>query len=101
MATTAEAGPMALFFASGSRPSRPGRMISGVEESWGTGERIADGIPATASWHLRRPRPGDRLAVALGDRLGEIGLQIRAGLHAGEVELPGEDVGASPSTWRG
>jgi class 3 adenylate cyclase len=32
-------------------------------------------------------------AVALRDQLGDIDLQIRAGLHAGEVELRGEDVG--------
>jgi class 3 adenylate cyclase len=32
-------------------------------------------------------------AVALRDQLGDIDLQIRAGLHAGEVELRGDDVG--------
>jgi class 3 adenylate cyclase len=74
MATTAEAGPMALFFAA-TRPERTSalvlgnasaryladddypigfereyadRLISGVEESWGTGSRLADGIPSRA-----------------------------------------------------
>jgi class 3 adenylate cyclase len=32
-------------------------------------------------------------AVALRDQLGDIDLRIRAGLHAGEVELRGDDVG--------
>jgi class 3 adenylate cyclase len=32
-------------------------------------------------------------AVALRDQLGDIDLQIRAGLHAGEVEPRGDDVG--------
>jgi class 3 adenylate cyclase len=32
-------------------------------------------------------------AAALRDQLGEIDVTIRAGLHAGEVELRGDDVG--------
>ena len=74
MATTAEAGPMALFFAA-TRPERTSALvlgnasaryladddypigfdpeyaetlISGVEESWGTGSRLAQGIPSRA-----------------------------------------------------
>ena len=73
MATTAEA-PMALFFAAtrperttalvlanasaryvadddypiGFPPEQAERVISRVEESWGTGERIAEGIPSKA-----------------------------------------------------
>jgi class 3 adenylate cyclase len=74
MATTAEAGPMALFFAAtrpkrtralvlanasarfvadddypiGFSPEQADTLISRVEESWGTAERIADGIPSRA-----------------------------------------------------
>jgi class 3 adenylate cyclase len=74
MATTAEAGPMALFFAAtrpertralvlanasaryvaaddypiGFPPEQADTLISQVEESWGTAERIADGIPSKA-----------------------------------------------------
>jgi class 3 adenylate cyclase len=74
MATTAETGPMALFFAA-TRPERTSalvlgnasaryladddypigfdpedaeRLVSGVEESWGTASRVADGIPSRA-----------------------------------------------------
>jgi class 3 adenylate cyclase len=74
MATTAEAGPMALFFAA-TRPERTSALILGnasaryvadddypigipreraealvarVEETWGTGDRLADGIPSRA-----------------------------------------------------
>jgi class 3 adenylate cyclase len=74
MATTAEAGPMALFFAA-TRPERTAALIVGnasarytadhdypigfpperaealidrVEEGWGTGDRVADGIPSRA-----------------------------------------------------
>jgi class 3 adenylate cyclase len=32
-------------------------------------------------------------AVALRDRLGEVDLRVRAGLHTGEVDLRGDDVG--------
>ncbi|HEV2896136.1 MAG TPA: adenylate/guanylate cyclase domain-containing protein, partial [Actinomycetota bacterium] len=74
MATTAEAGPMALFFAAtrpertralilgnasaryvadddypiGLPPERVEALIARVEESWGTGDRVADGIPSRA-----------------------------------------------------
>jgi class 3 adenylate cyclase len=74
MATTAEAGPMALFFAAtrpertsalvlanataryiaaddypiGLSPERAEALIARVEESWGTGDRVADGIPSRA-----------------------------------------------------
>jgi pimeloyl-ACP methyl ester carboxylesterase len=74
MATTAEAGPMALFFAAtrpertralvlanasaryvadddypiGFSPEQAEAMISRVEESWGTAERLAEGIPSKA-----------------------------------------------------
>jgi class 3 adenylate cyclase len=74
MATTAEAGPMALFFAAtrpertralvlanasaryvadddypiGFSPEQADTLISQVEESWGTAERLADGIPSKA-----------------------------------------------------
>jgi len=74
MATTAEAGPMALFFAA-TRPERTSALvlgnasarylvdddypigfepeyaeaqISGVEESWGTAARLDEGIPSRA-----------------------------------------------------
>jgi class 3 adenylate cyclase len=39
------------------------------------------------------PGRGIRCAAALRDELGGIGLQIRAGLHTGEVELRDGDVG--------
>jgi class 3 adenylate cyclase len=42
-----------------------------------------DGILAT----FDGPGRGIRCAAALRDELGGIGLQIRAGLHTGEVEL--------------
>jgi class 3 adenylate cyclase len=60
-------------------------------EQWGgrVVKSTGDGLLAT----FDGPGRAIACAVALGDRLGEIGLQIRAGLHAGEVELRGEDVG--------
>ena len=74
MATTAEAGPMALFFAAtrpertsalvlgnasarylvdddypiGFEPEDAEALISGVEESWGTAARLDEGIPSRA-----------------------------------------------------
>ena len=46
-----------------------------------------------ASGHLRRPGPAIGCAVALRDQLVDIDVQIRGWLHAGEVELRGDDVG--------
>jgi class 3 adenylate cyclase/pimeloyl-ACP methyl ester carboxylesterase len=48
-----------------------------------------DGILAT----FDGPGRGVRCAAALGDELRGIGLQIRAGLHTGEVELRDGDIG--------
>jgi class 3 adenylate cyclase len=48
-----------------------------------------DGILAT----FDGPGRGIRCAAALRDELGGVGLQIRAGLHTGEVELRDGDVG--------
>ena len=48
-----------------------------------------DGILAT----FDGPDRGIRCAAALRDELGGIGLQLRAGLHTGEVELRDGDVG--------
>jgi class 3 adenylate cyclase len=48
-----------------------------------------DGILAT----FDGPGRGIRCAAALRDELRAIGLQIRAGLHTGEVELRDDDVG--------
>ena len=38
------------------------------------------------------PARAIRCAVAIRDAMGEAGLKIRAGLHAGEIELRGDDV---------
>jgi class 3 adenylate cyclase len=48
-----------------------------------------DGILAT----FDGPGRAIGCAAALPDELGEIGVRIRAGLHTGEVELRGDDVG--------
>jgi class 3 adenylate cyclase len=50
---------------------------------------IGDGILAT----FDGPGRAIRCAAALRDELAGIGVQIRAGLHTGEVELRGGDVG--------
>ena len=39
------------------------------------------------------PGRGILSAMALGHELSRVGLLIRAGLHTGEVELRGEDIG--------
>jgi class 3 adenylate cyclase len=48
-----------------------------------------DGVLAT----FDGPGRGIRCAATLRDQLGSIGLQMRAGLHTGEVELRDNDVG--------
>jgi class 3 adenylate cyclase/pimeloyl-ACP methyl ester carboxylesterase len=39
------------------------------------------------------PAAAIRCALAVRERAGHLGIQLRAGLHAGEVELRGEDIG--------
>jgi class 3 adenylate cyclase len=60
-------------------------------EQWGgrVVKSTGDGLLATFDG------PGRAIAgaVALRDQLADIDVQIRAGLHAGEVELRGDDVG--------
>jgi class 3 adenylate cyclase len=48
-----------------------------------------DGVLAT----FDGPGKALRCAFALREALGPLGIQIRAGLHAGEVELRGDDIG--------
>ena len=48
--------------------------------------------------HLRHftfdgPARGVRCACAIGDEIRQLGIEVRAGLHTGECEMMGEDVG--------
>jgi class 3 adenylate cyclase len=64
-----------------------GRLV----EQWGGRlvKTTGDGILAT----FDGPGRAIGCAAALRDELGELGVRIRAGLHTGEVELRGDDVG--------
>jgi class 3 adenylate cyclase len=64
-----------------------GRLV----EQWGGRlvKTTGDGVLAT----FDGPGRAIGCAAALRDELGEIGVRIRAGLHTGEVELRGDDVG--------
>ena len=63
--------------------------LSTVEEHRGNWiKSTGDGILATFDGQAR----AIRCAQAIGDRLSGLNLQIRAGLHTGEIELIGEDV---------
>lgn len=48
-----------------------------------------DGVLAT----FDGPARAVRCATAIGDALSAVGLQIRAGVHTGEIEIRGDDVG--------
>jgi pimeloyl-ACP methyl ester carboxylesterase len=48
-----------------------------------------DGILAT----FDGPARGVRCACAIGDEIRQLGIEVRAGLHTGECEMMGEDVG--------
>jgi pimeloyl-ACP methyl ester carboxylesterase len=48
-----------------------------------------DGILAT----FDGPARGVRCACAIGDEIRQLGIDVRAGLHTGECEIMGEDVG--------
>ncbi len=50
---------------------------------------MGDGFLAT----FDGPARAIRCAAAIRDELPEIGIEVRAGIHTGEVELIGEDVG--------
>jgi class 3 adenylate cyclase len=52
-------------------------------------QTTGDGVLAT----FDGPRRGIRASIALRDELLRIGLEIRSGIHTGEVELRDEDVG--------
>ena len=52
-------------------------------------KNTGDGILAT----FDGPGRGVRCALALGAAAGQIGLPLRAGLHTGEIEMRGDDVG--------
>lgn len=43
--------------------------------------------------HFDGPGRAVRCAEDLGDRLRAVGLEVRAGLHTGEIELRGDDIG--------
>jgi class 3 adenylate cyclase len=60
-------------------------------EQWGgrVVKSTGDGLLAT----FDGPGRAIACAVALRDQLADIDVRIRAGLHAGEVELRGDDVG--------
>jgi class 3 adenylate cyclase len=61
-----------------------------VEEAGGqVVKTTGDGVLAT----FDGPGRGIRCATTLREELGKIGLQVRAGLHTGEVELRDNDVG--------
>jgi class 3 adenylate cyclase len=62
-----------------------------IVEEWGGRlvQTTGDGILAT----FDGPGRGIGCAAAVRDQLAGIGLQIRSGLHTGEVELRGDDVG--------
>jgi class 3 adenylate cyclase len=64
-----------------------GRLV----QRWGGRlvKTTGDGVLAT----FEGPGRAIGCAGALREELGELGLQIRAGLHIGEVELRGDDVG--------
>ena len=64
-----------------------GRLV----EQWGgrVVKTTGDGLLAT----FDGPGRAIACAAALRDQLGDIDVTIRAGLHAGEVELRGDDVG--------
>jgi class 3 adenylate cyclase len=49
---------------------------------------VGDGILAT----FDGPARAVRCAAAIRDGVGELGLQVRAGLHTGEIELEGDDI---------
>src|SRR3984957_5221357 len=52
-------------------------------------KRTGDGILATSEG----PGRAVRCALALGSVAREIGLNLRAGLHTGEIEMRGDDIG--------
>ena len=70
------------------RPTSPSRRRSSIDTSAVTAAR-----PGRCARHIRRPRRAIRCALALNGAIRTLGIEIRAGLHTGEVEVMGDDVG--------
>jgi class 3 adenylate cyclase len=85
-------GPPGSATAAGGSCSRSTTTSAGAWSSSGAGRVVkttGDGILAS----FDGPGRAIACAVALREQLGDIDLRLRAGLHAGEVELRGDDVG--------
>lgn len=52
-------------------------------------QRTGDGLLAT----FDGPARGVRCAQAICNEVGELGVEVRSGVHVGEIELRGEDIG--------
>jgi class 3 adenylate cyclase len=50
------------------------------------------GRPRPRTRHLRRPRPSDPCGTAIRDAARQIGLDVRVGIHTGEVERRGTEL---------
>jgi class 3 adenylate cyclase/pimeloyl-ACP methyl ester carboxylesterase len=70
---------------------RHDRAARGVVERFGgrVVKSTGDGVLAT----FDAPTRATRCAMALHETLSSVGLDIRAGLHTGEIELRGDDIG--------
>src|SRR4029453_5776971 len=74
---------------------------AGTTSWWSTRRRSAGSWPGTGAARSRppgtgswppptgRPRPADAIRAGVG----ELGLEVRVGLHTGECELLGDDIG--------
>jgi class 3 adenylate cyclase len=74
------------FFRQTSGPIRP-PLQNPLTDS------VDRGTPSVIWPRLTDPGKAVRCARALIDAAGPLGIQLRAGLHTGEVELRGPDVG--------
>ena len=68
-----------------TRSSAPGTSTS-------SSSAAGSATSTCAGTTLRRPCSGGDCAVTLRDRLADVGLEIRAGIHVGDVERRGDDI---------
>jgi len=86
------------------RTSREGPRDLVFVPNWFTNCEVAPGLPSIQGWveamtsfcrfaMFDGPQRAIRCAMSIRDAVQSLGIEVRAGLHTGECEIRGEDIG--------